>query len=75
MSSVVEGKCVLVTGATTGIGFLAAQALLRAGARVALHGRDSEKLASSAALLAREGVVAGAFLADLNKTAEVSGRR
>ena len=72
MSSVVEGKCVLVTGATTGIGFLAAQALLRAGARVALHGRDSEKLASSAALLAREGVVAGAFLADLASLAQVA---
>jgi NAD(P)-dependent dehydrogenase (short-subunit alcohol dehydrogenase family) len=72
MSSVVAGKCVLVTGATAGIGFLAAQALLRAGARVALHGRDSEKLASSAALLAREGAVAGTFVADLASLAQVA---
>jgi NAD(P)-dependent dehydrogenase (short-subunit alcohol dehydrogenase family) len=72
MSSVVEGKSVLVTGATAGIGFLAAQALVRAGARVALHGRDRDKLASSAALLAREGVVSGSFVADLASLAEVA---
>jgi NAD(P)-dependent dehydrogenase (short-subunit alcohol dehydrogenase family) len=72
MSSVVEGKSVLVTGATAGIGVLAAQALVRAGARVALHGRDAQKLASSAALLAADGVVAGTFVADLASLAEVA---
>ena len=72
MSSVVEGKQVLVTGATGGIGFLTAQALLRAGARVSLHGRDEAKLARAAAELARDGRIGATLAADLASLAEVA---
>jgi len=72
MSSVVEGKQVLVTGATGGIGFLAAQALLRAGARVSLHGRDEAKLARAAAELAGQGRLGATLAADLASLAEVA---
>lgn len=73
MSNVVEGKTVLVTGATGGIGFLAAQALLRAGARVVLHGRNEEKLAESAARLRPEGVITAQLAADLASLSQVAG--
>ena len=72
MSSSVDGKTVLVTGATGGIGFLAAQALLRAGARVLLHGRDTTKLAASVRALSGDGVIAGTFAADLARLADVA---
>lgn len=39
----VEGKTVLVTGATDGIGRETARALLRAGATVIVHGRDEKR--------------------------------
>jgi len=72
MSSSVDGKTVLVTGATSGIGFLAAQSLLRAGARVLLHGRDVAKLAAGARALSGDGAIAGMFVADLASLAEAS---
>ena len=44
----VEGKIVLVTGASQGIGYATARAFLAAGARVALAARSAEKLAALA---------------------------
>ncbi len=41
----VSGRRVLVTGASSGLGLAMAQALARAGARVALGGRDDGRLA------------------------------
>jgi NAD(P)-dependent dehydrogenase (short-subunit alcohol dehydrogenase family) len=57
-----EGRRALVTGASRGIGAATAVALDRAGARVALSGRDEEALRLVAAGLANEPVV---LLADL----------
>jgi NAD(P)-dependent dehydrogenase (short-subunit alcohol dehydrogenase family) len=57
-----EGRRALVTGASRGIGAATAIALDRAGARVALSGRDGEALGLVAAGLANEPVV---LLADL----------
>ena len=59
-----DGKRVLVTGSTRGIGKAAAQAFLAAGARVALHGRDASKVAEAARSLS-EG--------DGSRIVEVSG--
>jgi len=58
------GSVVLVTGATDGIGKHTAELLLRrAGARVLIHGRNSERVAATAALL---GVpTQDTFVADL----------
>lgn len=51
-----EGRLALVTGSTRGLGNALARGLARAGAEVALHGRDTELLtAESAAIAAEEG--------------------
>ena len=52
------GRLALVTGASAGIGFAIAEAMLDAGARVVLNGRDPGRLADAAAALAPRGKVA-----------------
>lgn len=42
-----EGRCVLVTGASSGIGFVAAQAFLEQGCRVVAHYRSGQGAAES----------------------------
>jgi NAD(P)-dependent dehydrogenase (short-subunit alcohol dehydrogenase family) len=56
MSWSIEGKTVLLTGATSGIGLEAAVALARQGARVVMVGRDRTKTeATAAGVSARSG--------------------
>lgn len=50
------GRNALVTGAGGGLGFAIAEGLARAGARVALNGRNVGKLEAAAARLAAEGI-------------------
>ncbi|MBV9621406.1 MAG: SDR family NAD(P)-dependent oxidoreductase [Gammaproteobacteria bacterium] len=46
------GRICLVTGATSGIGFESARALVAAGAEVWLHGRDADRARAQAQLIA-----------------------
>ncbi len=46
-----DGKKILVTGSTMGIGNAAVQGLLRAGAHVAVHGRDAKRVKEAIAAL------------------------
>jgi NAD(P)-dependent dehydrogenase (short-subunit alcohol dehydrogenase family) len=63
-----SGKTALVTGGNSGIGFAAASRLIAEGARVAITGRDREKLDKAAAEL---GANALAIQADLDDPAVI----
>ncbi|MFD9096798.1 SDR family NAD(P)-dependent oxidoreductase [Streptomyces collinus] len=64
-----SGRTALVTGSTQGIGAAIAAGLARAGARVAVNGRDERRVADSVAALAKE--VPGAVLVPV--AADLSG--
>jgi NAD(P)-dependent dehydrogenase (short-subunit alcohol dehydrogenase family) len=67
-----EGRTVVITGATSGIGAAAAVALARLGARLVLVGREAAKLdATRAALIADSGGDIVVQQADLESVAEV----
>ena len=60
-----EGKRVLVTGGSSGIGFAIAHALLAKGARVVVTGRDAERLSKAVQDLQAGGAPASGFCADV----------
>lgn len=68
-----QGKVVLVTGATSGIGAVTAEALAGRGARVLLVGRDPARVAATVAgIKSRTGNdQVDAFVGDLSSFAEV----
>jgi len=63
-----QGKCVLITGASTGIGAAAAQGLARLGAKVVIHYNASKDAARAVAdLISADGGEAHLLQADLTK--------
>jgi NAD(P)-dependent dehydrogenase (short-subunit alcohol dehydrogenase family) len=69
-----EGKQVLITGATNGIGLAAAEALAARGANVAIVGRNETRARIAAARVANAataGATVGTFIADLSSQAAV----
>lgn len=74
-SETLAGKTILVTGGTSGIGYIAARALAGMGATVAIVGHDAERAQASAARIQRETGVNGAqaLVADLSSQREVRG--
>jgi len=64
-----NGKHVLVTGGSRGIGLACARAFLREGARVSIAGRRQEHLDAAIASLRDEGFAAAGFSADLRDAA------
>jgi retinol dehydrogenase-12 len=70
-----DGKTILITGATRGIGFAAADALARMGARVIVHGRDQRRVQNACeaiGLSAPRGAVHG-VVAELDSLDAVRG--
>jgi 3-oxoacyl-[acyl-carrier protein] reductase len=81
MSADLAGRVALITGASSGLGFAAAAAIARRGARIALSSRGGEKLVRARGRLEREGVEVIAIPADVadlqsiaSLTAEVERR-
>lgn len=60
----VSGKVVLITGATGGLGKCAAEGMALAGAKVMITGRSAEKLAQTAAELAKQGITVATAVGD-----------
>ena len=60
-----SGQVALVTGATSGLGWRFAQVLARAGAKVALTGRRSERLEELAELIHKDGGECAGFYLDM----------
>jgi NAD(P)-dependent dehydrogenase (short-subunit alcohol dehydrogenase family) len=63
----VNGKVVVVTGGSSGIGEATALMMARAGARVAIVARDEAKLSETVRQIAEEGGEARSFSADLTE--------
>ena len=68
----IDGKTVLLTGATSGIGLEASIALARMGARMVMVGRDPARTqAAVAAVGARAGAIATSYLCDFSSQADI----
>lgn len=70
----VDGKRILVTGATTGIGFEAARALLAAGARLVISGSTQESADAAAGKLGGDVLAVGAEARDLDQQRALAAR-
>jgi NAD(P)-dependent dehydrogenase (short-subunit alcohol dehydrogenase family) len=70
----VQGKHILITGATNGIGLAAGQALAARGANVAIVGRNETRTRVAAAAIgaAAKSATITTFVADLSSQADVS---
>src|SRR5437763_289236 len=68
-----QGKIVVITGGTSGIGQVAAEKLAAMGARIVLVARDKVRTEAALASLRRiaPGIVASAYFADLSKLGAV----
>jgi NAD(P)-dependent dehydrogenase (short-subunit alcohol dehydrogenase family) len=71
--SLVKGKTVVLTGGTSGIGEVAAEALAQMGARIILVARNKSRAERTLARLGRRGpgVAHSAYFADLTRLAEM----
>jgi NAD(P)-dependent dehydrogenase (short-subunit alcohol dehydrogenase family) len=65
-----NGRSVLITGASKGIGFACAESFVREGAKVIITGRDAGRLSASAAKLDAGGSKVVTFAGDLGLAGE-----
>src|SRR5499433_4352626 len=70
-----KDKVVLVTGSSRGIGAAIAALFAREGAKVALHGRDTQALSAVLADIAQAGGEASYVTADVTKFSDIEAMR
>jgi NAD(P)-dependent dehydrogenase (short-subunit alcohol dehydrogenase family) len=68
-----SGRGAIVTGGSRGLGLQIAEALGEMGAQVALTARKKDELEAAVAHLAKQGIVAHAFVCDLGKRDTIPG--
>ncbi|HUI72080.1 MAG TPA: SDR family NAD(P)-dependent oxidoreductase [Spirochaetia bacterium] len=68
-----QGKTILLTGATSGIGLALARSLASSGSRLLIHGRNREKLSKVSGELSASGAAVQSFVADLSSLKETAG--
>jgi NAD(P)-dependent dehydrogenase (short-subunit alcohol dehydrogenase family) len=73
MSGSLNGKCAIVTGGASGIGFATAAAFAREGARVAIIDIDPERIKGAVDELRKGGADANGFVASVADEGAVSG--
>ena len=61
-----EGRCALITGGTSGIGFSIAKAYLNAGVTVVITGRSQDRIDSALSKLSNEGKAFGCIFDNTN---------
>ena len=67
-----EGKTAVVTGASRGLGRAMALALGGGGAKLALVGRDKQKLAETQALAKQKGIESEIYICDVREESQIS---
>ena len=73
MKKLLDGKVVVVTGSTRGIGRTIAEGCGLAGARVVVSSRTATDVATCVAEFSREGIAASGFVADVSRSDDVRG--
>lgn len=67
----IKGKRVLVTGSTAGIGYVLAEGLAEAGAKLILNGRNHENVEAAIASFAKKGFQAAGYTFDITDADDV----
>lgn len=67
----IKGKRVLVTGSTAGIGYVLAEGLAEAGAKLILNGRNHENVEAAIASFAKKGFQATGYTFDITDADDV----
>ena len=67
----IVGKRILITGSTSGIGYILAEGLAGAGASVILNGRDKKRVDDAINSLTKKGFIVSGFPFDIRNAGEV----
>ena len=74
-NELLKGRCALITGGTSGIGYSIAEAFIKSGAFVVITGRNEDKIQAACAALnahVHENKKAVGYVMDITKTGEIA---